>query len=168
MPHEDMPGDPRVNYRTAAMDAAEDEDREELTPAVDAVILRMLARIKKKNPAIYNTENIIFEGAHRRSCPPGANAKKSKDKTKPLTFCQATLASALEANISRSPTPEPHIPTHTEEQRWLRDETRAAFHTAVDESDDDRLLVPREKTKGELEHEEEEYREYLKHAWRGS
>jgi protein KRI1 len=26
------------------------------------------------------------------------------------------------------------------------------------------LLVPREKTKDELEHEEEEYREYLRHA----
>lgn len=145
---------------------SEDEDGEELTPAVDAAILRTLARIKKKDPAIYNTENIIFEEEQERTTARALPVpeRKPKDKSKPLTFRQATLASALEADTSRSPTPEPHVPTHAEEQRQLRDETRAAFHTAVDESDDDALLVPREKTKDELEHEEEEYREYLKHA----
>ncbi|KAG2741753.1 hypothetical protein P692DRAFT_20751277 [Suillus brevipes Sb2] len=145
---------------------SEDEDGEELTPAVDAAILRTLARIKKKDPAIYDAENIIFEEEQERTAvrAPQVQERKTKDKSKPLTFRQAALASALEANTSRSPTPEPHIPTHTEEQLQLRDETRAAFHTAVDESDDDGLLVPREKTKDELEHEEEEYREYLRHA----
>jgi len=53
------------------------------------------------------------------------------------------------------------VPTHTEEQRQLLEETRAAFHTAVDD-DDDGLLIPREKTKDEIELEEEEYRDYLK------
>ncbi|KAG2055514.1 hypothetical protein BDR06DRAFT_321017 [Suillus hirtellus] len=145
---------------------SEDEDGEELTPAMDAAILRTLARIKKKDPAIYNAEHTIFEEEQERTTvrAPQVQERKPKDKSKPLTFRQAALASALEANTSRSPTPEPHIPTHTEEQRQLRDETRAAFHTAVDESDDDGLLIPREKTKDELEHEEEEYREYLKHA----
>ncbi|KAG1878816.1 KRI1-like family C-terminal-domain-containing protein [Suillus subluteus] len=133
---------------------SEDEDGEELTPAMDAAILRTLARIKKKDPAIYNAENTIFEGTRSRSAPPFS---------KPLTFRQATLASALEANTSRSPTPEPHIPTYTEEQRQLRDETRTAFHAAA-ESDDDELIVPREKTKDELEDEEQEYKEYLKHV----
>ena len=55
--------------------------------------------------------------------------------------------------------------THAQEQEALRDETIAAFHTAVDgaESDEeDDLLVPREKTKDELEREEEEYQEFLK------
>ncbi|KAG1746404.1 KRI1-like family C-terminal-domain-containing protein [Suillus lakei] len=145
---------------------SEDEDGEELTPAVDAAILRTLARIKKKDPAIYNTENVIFEEEQERTAvrAPQVQERKIKDKTKTLTFRQATLASALEANISRSPTPEPRIPTHAEEQRQLRDETRVAFHTALDESDDDGLLVPREKTKDELQLEEEEYREYLRHA----
>lgn len=145
---------------------SEDEDGEELTPAVDAAILRTLARIKKKDPAIYNTENIIFEEEQERTAvrAPQVRERKNKDKSKPLTFRQAVLASAVEANTSRSPTPEAHILTHTEEQHQLRDETRAAFHTAVDESDDDGLLVPREKTKDELEREEEEYREYLRHA----
>ena len=41
---------------------SEDEDGEELTPAMDAAILRTLARIKRKDPDIYNTEHGIFEG----------------------------------------------------------------------------------------------------------
>ena len=43
-------------------DTTEDEDGEELTPAVDAAILRTLARIKKKDPAIYESQKSIFEG----------------------------------------------------------------------------------------------------------
>ena len=71
---------------------------------------------------------------------------------------------------SRSPSPDPdQLPTHVEEQIKLRKETISAFHTAVggggaDEEDgdeDDGFLVPREKTKDELEQEEEEYREFL-------
>ncbi|OAX42826.1 hypothetical protein K503DRAFT_766440 [Rhizopogon vinicolor AM-OR11-026] len=143
---------------------SEDEHGEELTPAVDAAILRTLARIRKKDPAIYNSEQSIFEEEQKRTADRAPQVqRKTKDKSKPLTIRQAALASALEANTSRSPSPEPHIPTHTEEQRQLLEETRAAFHTAVDESDDedDGLLVPREKTKDEIEQEEEEYREYL-------
>jgi len=41
---------------------SEDEDGEELTPAVDAAILRTLARIKRQDPEIYETEKSIFEG----------------------------------------------------------------------------------------------------------
>jgi len=79
------------------------------------------------------------------------------------------LESALNP-ASRSPSPQPI--THVEEQRKLRDETIAIFHGAVGGStsktyddngdDDDDLLVLREKTKDELEIEEEEYREFLK------
>lgn len=51
------------------------------------------------------------------------------------------------------------------EQAALRKETISAFHTAVadpsDSDDEDDLLVPREKTKDELEHEQEEYRDFL-------
>ena len=41
---------------------SEDEHGEELTPAVDAAILRTLARIRKKDPEIYNSEINIFGG----------------------------------------------------------------------------------------------------------
>ncbi len=41
---------------------SEDEDGEELTPAVDAAILRTLARIKRKDPEIYEQGKDVFEG----------------------------------------------------------------------------------------------------------
>ena len=41
---------------------SEDEDGEELTPAVDAAILRTLARIRRRDPEIYNSGKSIFEG----------------------------------------------------------------------------------------------------------
>ena len=43
-------------------DESEDEEGEELTPVVDAAILRTLARIKRKDPEIYNSKSGIFEG----------------------------------------------------------------------------------------------------------
>ena len=77
---------------------------------------------------------------------------------------QHALASALDPS-SRSPSPE--LLTHVVEQAALRKETISAFHSAVDApkgsdaDDDDDFLVPREKTKDEIEKEEEEYRQFL-------
>lgn len=82
-----------------------------------------------------------------------------------MTIRQHAIASALEdAAGSRSPSPDPL--THVQEQKKLREETIAAFHTSVDVEDghaeeEDNLLVLREKTKDEVEQEEEEYRTYL-------
>lgn len=44
-------------------DTTEDEHGEELTPALDAAILRTLARIKRKDPEIYDVKKDVFEGA---------------------------------------------------------------------------------------------------------
>jgi protein KRI1 len=44
-------------------DESEDEDGEELTPAMDVAMLRTLAMIRSKNPAIYDSAKNVFEGA---------------------------------------------------------------------------------------------------------
>ena len=44
-------------------DTTEDEHGEELTPALDAAILRTLARIKRKDPGIYDAGKDVFEGS---------------------------------------------------------------------------------------------------------
>jgi protein KRI1 len=97
--------------------------------------------------------------------PPLTNPQS---KSKPITIRALALQSALTSHPSRSPSPSPApeaIP-HTEEQRALRASTIAAFHHAVssDEDGEDGVLVPREKTKDEVEREEEEYREFLRGA----
>ena len=48
---------------------SEDEDGEELTPAMDAAILRTLARIRRKDPAIYEANKDVFEGESRSYYP---------------------------------------------------------------------------------------------------
>ncbi|KAI0073576.1 Krr1-domain-containing protein [Panus rudis PR-1116 ss-1] len=142
---------------------SEDEDGEELTPAVDAAILRTLARIKKKDPSIYESGKDVFEEERKKTRELNLSKRSSKDKSKPVTIRQQVLESVLHPT-SRSPSPEPKPLTHVEEQRALQKETIEAFHGAIggDDEDEDDLLIPREKTKDEIEQEEEEYREYLK------
>ncbi|KAF8331256.1 Krr1-domain-containing protein [Amanita rubescens] len=151
---------------------SEDEDGQELTPAVDAAILRTLAMIKRKDPAIYIPGKDVYNEEEQRVTNPSSQRKKKKDpkdKSKPVTLRQVAFETVLEGE-SRSPSPGFGKPTHVEEQQVLRNETIAAFHGAVagededgDESDEGGgLLVPREKTKDEMEREEEEYRAYLK------
>lgn len=43
-------------------DESEDEDGEELTPAMDVAILKTLAKIKNKDPEIYESGRNVFEG----------------------------------------------------------------------------------------------------------
>ncbi|KAL6304942.1 KRI1-like family C-terminal-domain-containing protein [Sparassis latifolia] len=138
---------------------SEDEDGEELTPAMDAAILRTLARIRRKDPAIYEKDIDVFEEEQQKTGDATISVHTRKNKSKPLTMRQHALASALD---SKSPSPSPEPLTHYEEQAVLRSETIAAFHTAVNEdSDGDDLLVPRVKGKDELEREKEEYRAFL-------
>ncbi|KAJ4493810.1 KRI1-like family C-terminal-domain-containing protein [Lentinula edodes] len=140
-------------------DESEDEDGEELTPAVDAAILRTLARIKRKDPEIYNNKTGIFEEEQKKLGSTKPVSKRPKDKARPITMRQVAMEAQLRGE-SRSPSPEPL--THSEEQRRLRDETIAVFHQLGDDnSEGDDLFVPREKTKDEQEQEEEEYRSFL-------
>ncbi|PFH51649.1 hypothetical protein AMATHDRAFT_74825 [Amanita thiersii Skay4041] len=145
---------------------SEDEDGEELTPAVDAAILRTLARIKNKDPTIYNSEKQIFGEEQSKITSIVQNNKTRNKQSKPITFRQVVLDAALHTG-SRSPSPELRKPTHVEQQKALRDETIAAFHHALTDASEDSddsgggVLIPREKTKDELEKEEEDYRAFL-------
>ncbi|KAI6115988.1 KRI1-like family C-terminal-domain-containing protein [Pisolithus sp. B1] len=148
-------------------DTSEDSDGVELTPAVDAAILRTLARIKKKDPNIYDGDRQVFEEEEdlTKDRAPLIRAK-TKEKSKPLTIRQAALAAVLEDGEapSRSPSPQPF--THAEEQSILQSETRAAFHGALDSSNkdndgEDDFLIPRSRTRDEIEKEEEEYKAFL-------
>ncbi|KAF4620849.1 hypothetical protein D9613_001050 [Agrocybe pediades] len=141
---------------------SEDEHGEELTPAVDAAILRTLAKIRKRDPEIYDSQKNIF-GQEREKVETKVprvldGQGKPKDKSKPVTIKQVNLEAMLNPD-SRSPSPEPL--THAQEQEALRRETIAAFHNAVPEGDEDDFLIPREKTQDEREREEEEYRAFL-------
>ncbi|KAL1729503.1 KRI1-like family C-terminal-domain-containing protein [Schizophyllum commune] len=152
-----------ISESDSESDESEDEDGEELTPAVDAAILRTLARIKRKDPEIYDSKTNIFQAEQQKLADVKPKTRLAKDKVRLHTpFLYSVTQPSLNALDRGSRTPSPEPVTHVEEQRALRDETIAAFHTAVDSADDeDDLLIPREKTKDELEREEEEYRTFL-------
>ncbi|GJJ08425.1 hypothetical protein Clacol_002641 [Clathrus columnatus] len=147
-------------------EVTEDEDGEELTPAVDAAILRTLARIKRRDPEIYNSDKNIFQEEKQKIKEPTSSSSKQRPKEpKPITIKQQALSSMLDTG-SRSPSPRNL--TYQEEQETLRAEVISAFHSAVknaesdvDDSEGDDLLIPREKDKDEIERDEEEYREFL-------
>ncbi|KAF4598798.1 hypothetical protein EYR38_007206 [Pleurotus pulmonarius] len=137
---------------------SEDEEGEELTPTVDAAILRTLARIKRKDPEIYNSGKDVFEEEKQKISSTTIKRGARKDKSKPVTLRQVALEEALNPD-SRSASPEPL--THVQEQEVLRKETIAAFKDAASGDESDDLLIPRSKTKDEIEQEEEEYRTFL-------
>ncbi|KDR76334.1 hypothetical protein GALMADRAFT_247726 [Galerina marginata CBS 339.88] len=145
---------------------SEDEHGEELTPAVDVAILRTLARIKRKDPEIYDSEKNIFGQESERlatQAPKRSEGQvKPKSKSKPATIRQANLDAMLNPSRSASPESDLDAPmTHVQEQEVLRRQTIAAFHGAVTEDGEDDFLIPREKTQDEREREEEEYRAFL-------
>ncbi|KAH7334864.1 KRI1-like family C-terminal-domain-containing protein [Rhizoctonia solani] len=144
-------------------DESEDEYGEELTPAVDAALLRTLAKIRRKDPEIYDSKVGVFDEEAKRTQGKGlTRTRPAKDKSKPLTIKQQNLAALLESDSRpTSPTSEPAPLTHAQEQAVLRDETISAFHNAVHEDDADDLLTLREGVKDEVDQREEEYREFL-------
>ena len=154
-------------------DESEDEDGEELTPALDVAILRTLARIKARDPGIYDAGRNVFEGTcafptahgpltkrpaiaggteeHGKSgtLPSPARRKKKAKEDKPLTLPEQRLAAALDtAASSRSASPSPQPPTHAEEQAALRAETVAAFHAGTVADDVDGEVVNQEQQGG--------------------
>ncbi|CEL56581.1 Protein kri1 OS=Schizosaccharomyces pombe (strain 972 / ATCC 24843) GN=kri1 PE=1 SV=1 [Rhizoctonia solani AG-1 IB] len=144
-------------------DETEDEYGEELTPAVDAALLRTLAKIRRKDPEIYDSKVGVFDEEAKQTQGKGlTRTRPAKDKSKPLTIKQQNLAALLESGSRpTSPTSGPTLPTHAQEQAALRDETISAFHNAVQEDGADDLLTLREGVKDETEQRDEEYRDFL-------
>lgn len=59
---------------------SEDEDGEELTPAVDVAILRTLARIKRKDPSIYESGKDVFEEERQKTGQSTLTKRAPRDK----------------------------------------------------------------------------------------
>ncbi|QRV84027.1 Kri1 family protein [Ceratobasidium sp. AG-Ba] len=144
-------------------DESEDEYGEELTPAVDAALLRTLAKIRRKDPEIYDSNIKVFseESKKTQGKAPTLN-RPAKDKSRPLTIKQQNLAALLESS-SRPTSPTPTPLTHAQEQEALRDETISAFRNAVEDEDEDEggLLTLREGVRDEADLREEEYKDFL-------
>ncbi|GAA5949086.1 hypothetical protein JCM21900_004854 [Sporobolomyces salmonicolor] len=144
----------------------DDSDAELVTPQVDAAILRTLARIKAKDPSVYEPDKDIFEEEESRTAA-GSNfpaGKKSSTSSKPVLL-KDYQRSRLLANPEGDDALDSTIPTPAQEQRALKSEITAAFHAGEDSDEDEDadagLFRKRERGDDERAKEEREYEKFL-------
>ncbi|BGP21708.1 KRR1 interacting protein 1 [Rhodotorula toruloides] len=151
--------------------STDDEAAELVTPEVDAAILRTLAKIRARDPSVYEQGREVFEEEERQTAAARSNASSSRAKSsssKPVLlkdFQRARLLANPEGDDSLDTPSSLAQPTPAEEARLLQQETKAAFlGTDADDSDDedeDGFLRKREKGEDERVKEEKEYEKFL-------
>ncbi|ORY83740.1 KRI1-like family C-terminal-domain-containing protein [Protomyces lactucae-debilis] len=133
----------------------EDSDGELNTPQIDATILKVLSKIRRKDADVYKSDVQFFD-------EPTESASKSKTKeAKPVTIAdlhRQTLLTGQGNAEHDGQDSDDEIPTHVQEQAELR----AAFRTKEGQADsDDEVLVRRKKTSDEVEEEDKAYKDFL-------
>lgn len=150
-------------------DDSESEDEDDVgdyyTPHKDAAMLKLLSKIKNKDPDVYVAEAKFFEGEEGEDADATATVDKAK-QVKPTRIAdvhrQTLLSGKGNADYMGEDSEEEQEPesgmTHVQEQNALR----SAFHGVGEEADsDDDVLVPRKKTSEEAKVEEDEYQAFL-------
>ncbi|KIR81491.1 protein KRI1 [Cryptococcus gattii E566] len=155
------------DYSSSSEDVTEDEEGNELTPALDAAILRTLSKIKKRE-GVYGGENVLQEElrkaqeiAERRGLKSNV-IKKVAEKPYLLADYHRSKLLAGEDQEEELDFDEPL--THVESQRRLRQEAVSAFKTLAaesgDESDED-FIQKRETDDQEIDEGDEEYKRFM-------
>ncbi|BEJ13502.1 hypothetical protein CspHIS471_0306760 [Cutaneotrichosporon sp. HIS471] len=142
-------------------DTVEDEDGEELTPAMDAAILRTLAKIRKKD-GVYGTDKILeteLATAQAAAGERGLGARAAQKAEKPFLLKDLHRQNLLDGVDSENEDEEQL--TNVQMSRRAAADARAAFAAFGDDSDDEEVLIKREKGDGEDETEDAAYRQFL-------
>ncbi|WFD32665.1 Kinetochore protein Spc24 [Malassezia sp. CBS 17886] len=149
----------------------EDEDGEQLTPQVDAAILRTLQRIRSKDAQVYDQDARVYDAAHSALANLATAAPRAKSKRVTLQdYQRERLADAMHANdpakayaeaTSRpGPATDERAPaTHLDEQERVRSEFLRA---ADDDAGEDDLFHVR-KADGADGADARDYRSALLH-----
>ncbi|XP_043193631.1 protein KRI1 homolog isoform X1 [Amphibalanus amphitrite] len=148
--------------------SSEDEEAEELTPNMEKQFFETLSKLKQNDPEIYDPGKRFFNEKNEEN---GASTSKKKRKEKPMFLRdyerEMLLNSGEVQNENGNAAGPPEQPSYAEEQ----EELRAGFRALVDSDSDGEeggdpfsgsLLKKREKTAAEQEHEDEEYKIWLK------
>ena len=136
-------------------DVTEDEDGEQLTPQVDAAILRTLQKIRSKDPEVYNSETRVFDQS--RAAAGAEDAPQGQKRGKKVTLqdyqrqrLQDAMAEADPAKAYADATSKPREAAQGEAQGELtRDEEQEAIRkefldAAQDDDDEDLFQVRRD------------------------
>ncbi|PKI85221.1 Kinetochore protein Spc24 [Malassezia vespertilionis] len=152
-------------------DVTEDEEGDQLTPHVDAAILRTLQRIRSKDPNVYKSSEQIYDEEmqkmkHRKLPEP---ERKSKSKRVTLQdYQRSRMQEAMEteddparafaeATIKEAPQALSKGPTHDDEQEAIRKEFLSA---AEDEANTDLFQV----RNADADDEKDAYKQTLMNA----
>ncbi|KAK4057571.1 Kinetochore protein Spc24 [Microbotryomycetes sp. JL221] len=147
----------------------DDSDAELVTPQVDAAILRTLAKIRNKDPTVYEQGRQVFdeEETDVGSKSTLTTTTKPTKPSKPILLRDYQRQRMLNAYASDEDDDDNDTiskpVTHWQEQQALKEEVKRAF-MADDDDDDEQgdLLVQRDKSQDELQREEREYAQFLK------
>ncbi|KAJ3356751.1 KRRI-Interacting protein 1 [Allomyces javanicus] len=150
----------------------EDENGELVTPDVDAQILKTLALIRKRDPAVYQADRQFFDEEELTKAQVEWKRKQEelKKRKKKVTLKDLERAQVLLGITDVAAAEEDELNaikqsggrTHVEEQAALKDAFKAAIADAdAADNDDEDLFTQRVKTDAELAAEEEEYRNFL-------
>lgn len=156
-------------YKDSRLDSDDDSTSEEEddigdlnTPQIDAAILNIISRIRKKDKALYESEVKFFEDAERDALGETVKVKQVKP-TRIADVHRETLLSGkanVDYDVQDSADTVPNAGmTHVQEQNALRN----AFKDVGEDADsDDDVLIPRKKSAQEQQDEEAEYETFLK------
>ncbi|GAA5980268.1 hypothetical protein JCM11641_005524 [Rhodosporidiobolus odoratus] len=153
--------------------SSDDEDAEFVTPQVDAAILATLAKIRAKDPSVYQSDRNVFEEEEARtaSLSTASTSRTNKSSSsKPVLlkdYQRARLLANPEDDDSLDAAePSAYIePTPVQEQARLKSEIKAAFK-GLDEDEDEEggLFTRRAKGEDERDKEERDYEKFLETA----
>ncbi|GAO48403.1 Krr1-domain-containing protein [Saitoella complicata NRRL Y-17804] len=160
---------------TDSEDETEDEDAELLTPAVDAAILKTIAKIRSGDKELFDKDKPFnFEEAERELQKQRKEAREKAKESKPMFLKDYHRRNLLEGGGDEdedmadadadfgAQMREKYDMTHVQEQAKLKAEISSAFHAGAEEDeDDDDLLVARKKGNEEMADEEDGYKKFL-------
>ncbi|WWC65922.1 uncharacterized protein I303_108544 [Kwoniella dejecticola CBS 10117] len=151
----------------SSSDVTEDEDGDELTPALDAAILRTLSKIKRKE-GVYGQEDVLQEELKRAQEKAQAKGIKTniskKVAEKPYLLQDYHRAKLLAGDNGGDDEQEDEKPlTYVESRRKIQEDAITAFKLLADDESDEEgdFITKREKGEGEDDMEEAEYRQFL-------
>ncbi|KIR34208.1 protein KRI1 [Cryptococcus deuterogattii MMRL2647] len=155
------------DYSSSSEDVTEDEEGNELTPALDAAILRTLSKIKKRE-GVYGGENVLQEELRKAQEIAEQRGLKSnvvkKVAEKPYLLADYHRSKLLAGEDQEEELDSAEPLTHVESQRRLRQEAVSAFKTLAAESGDDSdedFIQKRETDAQEIDDGDEEYKKFM-------
>ncbi|KAJ3218014.1 KRRI-Interacting protein 1 [Clydaea vesicula] len=146
----------------SSTDEEEDEVGELITPELDSQIVKIIEKIKNKDPLVYDSTKNFFDEKELEITRQKVKEKHS-NILKPMHLKDFHRKNLLEeAEGKKQETEKIDVGfTHVEEQKKLKEDLKSAITYMENDDDDENFFTTRVKDDAEKMKEEEEYRQFL-------